>query len=324
VPVVVAVNKMDTKQARENIHEFDQIGHDSIIGISASHGTSINDLLDAVISYLPEKKVSSDDNSSYKVAFLGKPNVGKSSIANALLRQERSIVSDLPGTTREAVSETLKFFKESITLTDTPGVRRKRTISGDLEPLMVKSTMNALKGSDIVVLVIDGSESSFVDQELKLAYYAFTEHYKALILVVNKHDLMTDQDKKDLERHFSCYQHLLKKIPILYTSVTSSKNIGKLMPLIQKIWVKYSTEIDNASVNRLLVSSLQSKPLYHKGEMLKMHEARVLHASPLTIALGVNKPDWFGSSQKAFFENIMRSEYDLKGVPIKFIVKRKL
>ena len=114
------------------------------------------------------------------------------SLLNAILNQERAIVSEQAGTTREALSETIKFYQEDIQITDTPGIRRKRSVGGELEPLMVKSSFSALKDSDIVVLLMDGSEGEIVDQELKLAFYAFTEQYKALILLVNKEDLMTE------------------------------------------------------------------------------------------------------------------------------------
>ncbi len=321
-PVVVAINKTDTKHAKEHNYEFEQLGHSVIVPISASHGLGINDLLDQIVEKLPKKSSESEKESAYKVVFLGKPNVGKSSLLNSLLQEERSIVSNMPGTTREAVSESIQFYKESIQLTDTPGIRRKRAIDENLETLMVKSAMYALKNSDIVVLLIDGSQSVLVDQELKLAFYAFTEQYKGLILLVNKSDLMTDTHKEDLERHFKQYQHLIKRIPVLYISVKNNKNVGRVLPLVQKVWNRYSQKFENAALTKLFLTNLQEKPLFHKKERLVIYNVKQTETAPITLTMKVNKPDWFGDSQLSFFEKLLRSEYDLEGAPIKFVVTK--
>lgn len=241
---------------------------------------------------------------------------------NALLQEERLIVSAIPGTTREAISESIMFYKEAIELTDTPGVRRKRSVTGDIEPLMVKSSFHALKEADIIVLLIDGSAHALVDQELKLAFYAFTEHYKALILLINKQDLMTELSKEDLARSFDCYKHLIKLIAVEYISCKTGKNVGRVLPLIQKIWERYSQKLDDESLSMLFFTALQKKPLYHKTQLLRIYTVKQLRTAPITILLRVNEPDWFGPAQLRFFENIMRSEYDMQGTPVKFVLKK--
>lgn len=322
-PVILVVNKYDSSQAKENLYEFEKLGYSTIIPISAGHGSNIVDLLDAILDILPKKVTNApSEETSYKVMFLGKPNVGKSSLMNALLNEERSFVSEIPGTTREAVSEHIMFYKEAIMLTDTPGIRRKRAVSENLEQLMVKSAFNTLKNSDIVVLLIDGSESGLVDQELKLAFYAFTQYYKGLILLINKQDLMTEANKKDLESSFSQYPQLIKKISVLYVSCKSGKNVGRVLPLVHKLWQRYSQSFDNSTLRQLFISNLLAKPLYHKTLLLRVYEVEQIKTAPITIVLTVNESDWFGPSQLAFFENILRTNYDLVGVPIKFIVKK--
>jgi GTPase len=321
--VILIVNKVDSKQVQEHMHEFSQLGHALTIFISAEHGTGINDLLNSIIELIPKKPTSQEVvKPTSKVVLLGKPNVGKSSLMNLLLKEDRLIVSDIPGTTREAVSESIMFYKEAIEVTDTPGVRRKRSVSGELEPLMVKSSFYALKHADIIVLMIDGSVHALADQELKLAFYAFSDHHKALILLVNKQDLMTDLSKQDLATSFDCYKHLIKKIPVEYISCKTGKNIGHIVPLVHKIWTRYSQQLDSTKLATHFLTALQKTPLYHSSKLLKLYRVKQIKTAPITIHLGVNEPDWFGPSQLSFFENILRAEYDLIGVPVKFIVRK--
>jgi len=321
-PVILVVNKTDARETNERLYEFNQLGFSVIVPVSAQHGRGVNDLLDEVVKQLPEYGSASSEAPAYKVVFLGKPNVGKSSLLNALLKQERSVVSPQPGTTREAISERVNFYQESIELTDTPGVRRKRSVGEHLELLMVKSAFQALKGADIVVLLIDGSSPTLVDQELKLAFYAFTEQYKNLILLVNKADLVTDVQRASLDRSFEEYQHLLKKIPVLSISCLSGKNIGRVLPLIQEVWKLSNAQWSDGELTKLLKTALTEKPLYHKGERLELFAVTQIHTAPPTILLEVSDPRWFGQSQLSFFENILRSEYDIQGVPIKLITKK--
>ena len=322
-PVVLAINKMDSKQAQEQSYEFAQLDFERTIELSAEHGRGIEDLLDAVVSLVPAHVSHAVTvEPSFRVMLLGKPNVGKSSLMNALLQEERALVSEVAGTTREAFSEQIMFYKEAIQITDTPGIRRKRAVSGELEPLMVQSAFHALKKSHIILLLIDGSSHTMVDQELKLAFYAFTEHYKAFILVINKYDLMTEQSAKDLERCFELYKHLIKKIPVINISCKTDKNVGKVMPLIQKVWERYSQTLDPTVLTKLFKEKLAQKPLYAKTKLLHVYKVKQTRTAPITIEMKVNEPLWFGPSQLNFFENLLRSEYDMVGVPVKFIIKK--
>jgi GTP-binding protein len=320
-PVILVVNKMDKRRAQEQLYEFERLGFSPIIPVSAEHGTGIHELLDVIVRLLPVQTVSPVEP-AYKVVLLGRPNVGKSSLLNALVQEERSIVSDVPGTTREAVSERINFYKETIELTDTAGIRRKRAVSGKLEPLMVKSSMQALKDADIVLLLIDAHEHSLVDQDLKLAFYAFAHQYKSLILLVNKSDLLTEINLQDLERRFDYYKHLIKKIPVLFISAKTGKNIGKILPLIKKVWERSQQQFDSVAITKLFKAELIKKPLYHKTQPLLVYRAEQVTRSPITIVMEVNEPLWFQESQQAFFENILRSNYNLIGVPVKFIFRK--
>lgn len=322
-PVILIINKTDSKLARENIYEFDKLGFKDQQTISAEHGTDINTVLNKIVEYFPKNnQVAEEEKPVFKAVLLGKPNVGKSSLMNELLNYERSIVSEIAGTTRESVSDIVKFYQDAIELVDTPGIRRKSSVEGEIEPLMVKSSFAALKTSNVVMLLIDGSEANLVDQELKLAFYTFTEQYKALILIINKQDLMNEDSREELDRCFDIYKHLMKKIPVLTISCKSGKNVGKVLPLLNKIWEKYITQIPDEELTSVLVRAAIDRPLYHLKQKLELYSAKQVKAGPLTIEIRVNEPDWFGPSQLSYFENVLRSQYDLVGVPIKFFVRK--
>jgi GTPase len=322
-PVVLVVNKIDSKQAQEHLYEFERLGFKNVVPLSAEHGKGISELLDSIAALLPAQvSHKPEEKPAYRVMMLGKPNVGKSSLMNALLQEERSIVSEVPGTTREAISEQITFYKEAIKITDVPGVRRKRAVTDELETLMVKSAFAALRKSDIVLLLIDGSSYTLVDQELKLAFYVFQEEYKALILLINKSDIMMEESEAGLKQSMEMYEHLLKKIPVLKISCKTGKNVGRIMPLVQKVWEKASRRFDDADLLRLFIEAAKKKPLYRNKLPLLVYRVRQVRTAPITIEMVVNESNWFGPAQISFFENILRSEYDMVGVPVKFIVKK--
>lgn len=317
---LLLVNKSDVGGVTESLGDFYELHHDSLVPISAEHGRGMSDLLETVIAMLPEQGTEKHEEPAYRVVFLGRPNVGKSSLLNALLQQERAIVSDVPGTTREAISERVQFFQESIELTDTPGIRRKSAVDEDLEMLMVKSSFRAVKNADIVVLMIDATQAGIVDQELKLAFYAFTQLYKALILVINKVDLVTDEQAEDLERSFGEYEHLMKKIEVLRISCKTGKNLGRLLPLLQEVWERHSQRLPAEELTQVLMGALDRTPMMHKKQRLEVYHFKQVSSAPITITMRVNVSVWFGPSQIGFFENILRKHYPLIGVPVRFNV----
>jgi len=318
--VILVINKSDSHEVQQHAYEFAALGFKDTISISAEHGRGISELLAQILEELPlGGRVQ--EKPRYSIMMLGRPNVGKSSLMNALIQQERSIVSDIPGTTREAVREQIAFHQEHIELIDTPGVRRKRSVGGGLETMMVKSALQTLKSTDIILLMIDASQGALVDQELKLGFYAFQDHYKAMILVINKEDLATEESKTALAIAMDYYKHFIAKIPVITISCKTGKNVGKVLPLIKTVWERYNQQLSDEEINRLFISTLQRKPLMHKGFKLNVHRAKQVATAPITVALDVNEPTWFEDSQCAFFENLLRKEYDLVGVPVKVIVK---
>ena len=323
-PVILAVNKIDTKIAQEHLFEFERLGLQPLIPISAQHGTGIGDLLDEMIKILPEKIVAEEKEVRYNIALLGKPNVGKSSLLNLLLQEERAIVSSVPGTTREALAGEISFYKEDIRITDTPGLRRKRGITEEIETLMVKSALRAVDEAEIILLLVDAAQGRIFDQELKLAFYTFQEKNKALILLFNKQDLVVDElMKEDLTHSLEEYAFFLKNIEQLTISCKTQKNIGKILPLIKKVWERHNQRFADDALTLLFKEALEKKPLYHKSEPLYVFRVQQVTSAPITILMIVNKSQWFGPSQRGFFEGILRKEYDLKSVPIRFIIRAK-
>jgi GTP-binding protein len=321
---LLVINKMDHRQAQEQVHEFVRLGYDQQLPISAIHATGIVPLLDAVVEALAQVPQMSmvESGPLFKVVLLGKPNVGKSSLMNALLQEQRSLVTDIPGTTREAIKETIQFYQETIELTDTPGVRRKRAVEEDLETLMVKSSLSAVREADVVLLLLDSSQGILADQELKLAYYAFEQRKKALIVLFNKSDLMNNQRAQELSFNLEPYEHFLKKIVQLHISCKTGKNVGKILSTVHEVWQRFNKEFSQQELVILFKQALARSPLFKSGQPLKLFSAKQIKKAPLTIVLYVNEPDWFGPSQRGFFENVLRGYTDLKSVPVEFIVRR--
>lgn len=323
-PVVVVINKADSKKTQEHIHEFERLGFKHTLEISATHGTGIGELLQVVVDELKSQKPSdkAEEEPAYKVVFLGKPNVGKSSLMNLLLKQERSIVADMPGTTREAVRENVQFYQETIQLIDTAGVRKKRAVSENVEELMVKSTFHAVKDADVVLLVMDSAEGRLTDQELKLAFYVF-EHGKALILLYNKQDLLTEEKQHTWDFSKEEYEFFLKKLETLNISCLTEKNTGKILPLVEKVAARYKQKFDSVELSQVIREALERTPLYKTQHRLQVYRAQQVKTGPITIVLYVNEPTWFESSQLAFFDKVLRAQYDLKSVPVKFLIRRE-
>lgn len=321
--VLLAVNKVDVKGVVETMYEFESLGFPQICFISAAHAKNIADLLELIVKNLPEPLLVEVEEPAYKVMLLGKPNVGKSSLMNLLLEKDRAIVSPEAGTTREALAERVKFYQEDIQLSDTPGVRRMRSVTEPLEGMMVQSTMQALKNSDIVLLLIDGSAEAVVDQELKLAFYAFQSQHKALIILFNKADLIDESTKVRFDHALSEYDFFLKKIVTLSISCKSGKNIGKILPTVADVWERHSRQFNQNELTQLFKDASIKKPLYNKKQLLIFYSAHQVASAPITIALHVNRPLWFGESQLAYYENILRQKYDLRGAPVKFVVRTR-
>ena len=319
-PTILLINKIDNKTAyEENFNEFYSLGFKEIMEISAVHGIGISNILSKIVEVIPEPTQEEETKPTYKVAIIGKPNVGKSSLMNLLISQERSIISDIAGTTRESISELTYNSENLIQISDTAGVRRKSKVDETLESLMVKSTLSTIRTSDIVILMVDSSALKLSNQELKLLSYALDEK-KSVLLLLNKVDLLTEDDKEMLKYNLSEYDFLLKKIPTINTSCKNKKNIHKIYAEVEKSWIRRVQKFSDTQLNELVKEEFTKKPLYHTKIQLKLFKIRqIKDAKVPTFQIFVNHPEWFGNSQLGFIENILRKNFDLKGCPIVFI-----
>jgi GTP-binding protein len=323
-PAILIINKIDTAAAKEQVYEFERLGFKTPIAISAQHGTGIADIFDAILAALPSRSLPAPmGDVGCKVVIIGKPNVGKSSLLNLLVKKERAIVADIPGTTREPIKERVQFYNEAIELIDTPGIRRKRGVTEPIEQLMVKSAFRVVEDADVVLLVLDASQARMVDQELKLAFYVFQEQYKGLIILFNKDDLMDEQMREDLAFHLEPYAYFLDKVVQLRTSCITQKNVGKLMGIINEVCERYQHRFSDAELTILFKDAVQKRPLFRAQQELIVYRAQQVRNKPITIELVVSEPRWFGPSQMAYFEGVLRNHADLKGAPVRLVARKR-
>jgi len=324
-PTLILVNKVDSKHQDELVHDFYQLGFEEIFGVSALHGRSVADMLDRVVDHLADIKVTEkviDETPEFRVALLGRPNAGKSSLMNQLLKQDFSIVSPVAGTTREALRKRIAFNKSVIELIDTAGVRKKSSVEGELEGMMVTNALQAAKRAHIVLLVMDVQEPEVTAQELKLTSYAL-ENGSAVIVLFNKQDLLTDDSAQQHDMSLSEYEHVLKKIETLNISCKTGKNIGKVLPLVQEVWDRYQQKFADRYLTDLLVAAISKTPLFKNGNQIYLHKAKQVGHAPLRIELTLKNAVIFEDSHRAFFENVLRKNIDLKSVPILWTFKTK-
>lgn len=322
-PTLLLLNKADNISALQtSAPEFLALGFSDIIEVSAIHGIGINNLLAWITDHLPEDYEETEEQPHYHVSIVGKPNVGKSSLMNELAKRERSIVSDIAGTTREAVSERIYHCNDLIELIDTAGVRKKSRVDDELEQLMVKSSLSAIRQADIVILMVDASAGKISDQELKLLFYALEEK-KPVILLINKVDLLTDYTKSLLDLSKEEYDFILKKVPVISTSCKTKQGVDKVLKVVAEVWHRCKQNFDPAEVDEVVKKELDTKALFRCTIPLKLHKIRPLPTAKIpSFVLHVNYPQFFGPAELSCIENILRRHFDLRGCPVQFSVKK--
>jgi GTP-binding protein len=320
-PTALLINKADnTKALEENLSDFYALGFKTIITVSGIHSIGIRTLLDFITDTLGTQKEIKAQEIQHKIVIIGKPNVGKSSLMNLLARHERSIISPVPGTTREAISHPVFYCHDLIQLTDTPGVRKHAKVTEDLEELMVKSSLGAVREADTILVMIDASQGKISDQELKLLFYAY-EQKKKILALFNKIDLLNEYTEKTLKSSCDEYKFILNKLSCLFVSCITQKNIPQIFNELKKIWALCSQEFNSSEVNEYVQEALKNKPFYHNRIQLKIFKIRNIKSQIPTFVLHVNYPEWFGQAQIGCIENILRTKYSLKGCPLQFHIR---
>lgn len=327
-PVIVAVNKTDDKRARGRALEFYQLGYEPVVEIAAEHGEGVGDLLDEVVQRLPARKESARaEPEATAVAIVGRPNVGKSSLLNRLLREERSIVSDLPGTTRDTVDALLTWRRQTFRIVDTAGIRRPGRVarSGQLEAVSVVVARRAIEKADVAVLVIDATEGA-TDQDAAIAGEA-DQAGCGILIVANKWDLMKGRGPdfaKTFDENLRRQLKFLDYAPILHISATTGERAGKVLETIDRIADARQKRIPTAELNRFVQAVTAVHPPASPGR----RHVRILYAAqtsvaPPTFVFFTNVATEFHFSYERFLVNRLRESFGLFGTPIRVQVRKR-
>lgn len=322
-PVVLAVNKTDNYQ-KSNYYDFFSLGLGEPIPISATHGGNMGDLLDEITSkfqYIDSDEVLDD---SLKIAIIGRPNVGKSSLVNKLCHEERVIVSDMAGTTRDAVDQKFEYQGEVFTLIDTAGIRRKSKVGDAIEKFTILRSLRAIERSNITFLLIDAIDG-VTEQDKKVAGFAF-EKGKGIVIVVNKWDLVEKDGKtmKKFEEDIRDELQFISYAPIIFISALTGKRIYELFPLSLRIQKNCNRKVDTPVMNQLLREIITyNPPSRDHGRSLKIYYGTQVRQAPPTFALFVNDDKLMHFSYKRHIENKFREAFDFEGTPIRIILRNK-
>lgn len=324
-PIILAVNKCDSiGDPPPEFYEFYNLGVGDPIAVSAQHGHGSGDLLDEVFKYFPEGETDEYDEEYIKVAVIGKPNVGKSSLINRIAGEERVIVSDIAGTTRDATDTVIENENGKYVFIDTAGIRRKSKITEKIEHYSVLRAYMAVDRSDVCVIVIDALVG-FTDQDSKVAGYAH-EQGKACIVAVNKWDAVekasnTMEDfTNDLKEKFS----FMSYVPFIFISAKTGQRIDKLFPLINSVNSQNSMRITTGMLNDVLsYATTRVQPPSDKGRRLKIYYMTQASTKPPTFVVFVNRADLFHFSYQRYIENQIRQTFGLTGTPVRFVIRER-
>ena len=321
-PVVLAVNKLDN-YSPDKLFEFYNLGLGEPFGISAEHGTGIGDLLDEVVSQLEDYN-SMDEDNSVKLAVVGKPNAGKSSLCNKLLGFDRTIVSDIAGTTRDAIDTLFKYKDNTYTLIDTAGIRKKSSVEEDLEYYSVLRALGAIRRADVCIMMID-SEIGITEQDVKICGYIH-EQGKPSVIVMNKWDLI-EKDTNTINRYNSDLNEALKFMDYIlpiYVSAKTGLRTDKILDLALRAIENSNRRVSTGQLNDLILDCVRAnEPPSVNGKRLKIRYATQISVAPPTFVLFVNECELMHFSYKRYLENTIRKTYDFQGTPIKIVVREK-
>ncbi len=324
-PVLLVVNKVDSWQRDEaGVYEFYNLGIGDPYPISAANRTGIGDLLDEVLRRLPEKSAAEEEDHRPKIAIVGKPNVGKSSIINRLLGEDRLIVSDIAGTTRDAVDTEVRFNQKEYVFIDTAGIRRKNKIREDLEHYMIVRAVAAIERSDVVVCVIDAKEG-VTEQDAKIAGIAH-ERGKGIIIAVNKWDALEKDNhtvKKFTEKIRSTLS-FMQYADIIFISAKTGQRLTRLYPMIDEVIESANKRVQTGVLNEILSEAvaLQQPPM-DKGKRLKCFYMTQVSVAPPTFVLFVNEKKLMHFSYERYIENQIRTAFGFKGTAIRIITRER-
>ncbi|WP_284141280.1 MULTISPECIES: ribosome biogenesis GTPase Der [unclassified Virgibacillus] len=323
-PVVLAVNKMDNPELRAQIYEYYALGFGEPFPISGAHGLGLGDLLDEVVKHFPQELKQENEEDIIHFSLIGRPNVGKSSLVNALLNEERVIVSDIEGTTRDAIDTYLNREGQDYVIIDTAGMRKRGKVYETTEKYSVLRALKAIERSDVVLVLID-AETGIREQDKKIAGYAH-EAGRAIVIVVNKWDTVesNEQAMKEFEKKVRAHFQYLDYAPIVFLSAKTKKRIHTLLPAIKVASENHSKRVPTNVLNDVIMDAIAMNPTPTvKGRRLKVLYATQVAVKPPAFVVFVNEPELMHFSYERFLENKIRDAFGFIGTPIKLFARKR-
>lgn len=317
-PIVLVVNKIDSLKDEDNAFEFYNLGIGEPITISATQGLALGDMLDRIVEHFPDESTDEEQDEYIKIAMVGKPNVGKSSLINKLLGEERVIVSDIPGTTRDAIDSTLETEEGKFILIDTAGLRRKSKIKEEIERYSVIRTLAALERADVCILIIDATEG-VTEQDEKIIGYAH-EQGKAIMVVVNKWDLIEKDDKtmENYKKTLQAKMAFIEYASFLFISAKTGQRVHKVLNEAKLCYANYSKRISTGILNDVINKAvLMKEPPIVGLKRLKIYYVTQAETKPPLFIFFVNDTQTIHFSYERYLVNQLRSNFDFKGTSIK-------
>ncbi|MBQ2658376.1 MAG: ribosome biogenesis GTPase Der [Erysipelotrichaceae bacterium] len=322
-PVILAVNKIDDISKINDIYEYYALGMGDPIAVSGVHGIGIGDLLDKVVELMPEKSIEEYEG-MIKFAIIGRPNVGKSSLTNAFLKQDRVIVSDIEGTTRDAIDTVFTANDKNYVVIDTAGIRKRGKVYESVEKYSVLRAKAAIERSDLALVVLDGS-TGIIEQDKHVAGLAH-EAKKGVIIVYNKWDIVDKDDKtmSNITREIRKQFVYLDYAPIAFVSAKEGKRIDTILPLIDEVYENLNRRIKTNVLNEVILDAQMANPAKpHNGKKFKIYYASQVSSAPCTIVLFCNDPELMHFSYERYIENRLREAFGFEGVPINIIARKR-
>ena len=323
-PVVLAVNKVDNPEMRADIYDFYALGFGEPFPISGSHGLGLGDLLDEVAKHFKEEGEDPYDEDTIRLSLIGRPNVGKSRLVNAILGEDRVIVSNIAGTTRDAIDTEYSYEDQDYVLIDTAGMRKKGKVYESTEKYSVLRALKAIERSNVVLVVLD-AEEGIIEQDKRVAGYAHEEG-KAIVIVVNKWDTL-EKDSKTMKK----FQDEVRKnfqfldyAPIAFVSAKEKQRLRTLFPLINEASQNHKKRVQSSTLNEVITDAISMNPTpTDKGRRLKVFYATQVAIEPPTFVVFVNDEELMHFSYKRYLENQIRDAFGFEGTPIKIIPRKR-
>ncbi len=320
-PIIVVVNKTESRDPRDSAPEFYELGLGEPYPVSAVHGTGTGDLLDALVEAFPEQK-EDDEDDSVKIAIVGKPNAGKSSLLNKLVGQERAIVSHIPGTTRDATDTKIEVDGLEVTLIDTAGIRKRGKIEHGVEQYSVLRSFKAIERADVALLMIDAT-TGITAQDAHIAGFILDE-WKSCVVVVNKWDAV-EKDSYSMEDFTKTVRHdlnFMDYVPLLFISAKTGQRVDQVLPMALRVQEERLARLTTSRINEVIHRAQDNHPHpFHAGRQLKMFYGTQVRSDPPTFMIYVNEPKLMHFSYIRYLENQIRAEYGFLGTPIRIVMK---